>query len=138
MALKFVLRPGEKMVINGAVIGVGEKRGEIFLFNNASFLRGREVMKEDEADTIEKKMYFVIQLAYLFPDDALLNLSRFHQFYQQVRSQHEAHAAELDEIAQAAQDRNLYRALKLCARFVRRIEKAKQPARGSAGTDRAA
>lgn len=138
MALKFILRPGEKMVINGAVIGVGDKRGEIFLFNNASFLRGREVMKEDEADTLEKKMYFVIQLAYLFPDDALLNLSRFHDFYQQVRREHEAHAAELDEIAKSVQDRSLYRALKLCARFVKRVEKARQPRRGPAGADRAA
>lgn len=54
MPLRFVLRPNEKVIINGAVIGGGSELTTIYLFNKANFLRGREVMKEEQADSIEK------------------------------------------------------------------------------------
>ena len=47
--LKFTLRPGEKVIVNGAVIGRGEEPGSFYLFNKANFLRGREVMKDGAA-----------------------------------------------------------------------------------------
>ncbi len=77
MPLKFTLRPGEKVIVNGAVIGRGEEPGSFYLFNKANFLRGREVMKEEQADTLEKKLYLVIQLIYLFPENAPENLVKF-------------------------------------------------------------
>ena len=45
MALKFSLRPGEKVIVNGAVIGRGEEPGTFYLYNKANFLRGREAYK---------------------------------------------------------------------------------------------
>ncbi|XKH36913.1 flagellar biosynthesis repressor FlbT [Azospirillum doebereinerae] len=58
MPLKFVLRPNEKVIINGAVIGAGDRPGSFFLYNTANFLRGREVLKEEQIDCIEKKALF--------------------------------------------------------------------------------
>ena len=69
MPLKFSLRPGEKVIVNGAVIGRGEEPGTFYLYNKANFLRGREVMKEESAISVEKKLYLIIQLMYLFPED---------------------------------------------------------------------
>jgi flagellar protein FlbT len=117
MPLKFVLRPNEKVIINGAVIGAGDRPGSFFLYNTANFLRGREVLKEEQIDCIEKKLYFVIQLVYIFPEDATLNLQRFASILDETRQARPDAAKTLDEIGRLVEARNYYRALKLCRKM---------------------
>lgn len=117
MPLKFVLRPNEKVIINGAVIGAGDRPGSFFLYNTANFLRGREVLKEEQIDSIEKKLYFVIQLVYIFPEDSTLNLQRFASILDEVRDARPDAAKTLDEVARLVEGRNYYRALKLCRKM---------------------
>ncbi|AWB07411.1 flagellar protein (plasmid) [Azospirillum humicireducens] len=119
MPLKFVLRPNEKVIINGAVIGAGDRPGSFFLYNTANFLRGREVLKEEQIDCIEKKLYFVIQLVYIFPEDAMLNLQRFASILDETRQARPDAAKVLDEIERLVEARNYYRALKLCRKMFR-------------------
>lgn len=117
MPLKFVLRPNEKVIINGAVIGAGDRPGSFYLYNTANFLRGREVLKEEQIDSIEKKLYFVIQLVYIFPEDAHLNLARFGAIWEETRAARPDAATDLDEIARLVEARNYYRALKICRKI---------------------
>ncbi|WP_042704012.1 flagellar biosynthesis repressor FlbT [Azospirillum sp. B506] len=117
MPLKFVLRPNEKVIINGAVIGAGDRPGSFFLYNTANFLRGREVLKEEQIDCIEKKLYFVIQLVYIFPEDSTLNLQRFASILDETREARPDAAKTLDEIMHLVENRNYYRALKLCRKL---------------------
>ena len=117
MPLKFSLRPGEKVIVNGAVIGRGEEPGTFYLYNKANFLRGREVMKEDAADTIEKKLYLIIQLIYLFPDDAAETLRKFEAILAQTLAERPESAAELEQVAQLVHKQDYYRALKLTAKL---------------------
>lgn len=119
MPLKFVLRPNEKVIINGAVIGAGDRPGSFFLYNTANFLRGREVLKEEQIDCIEKKLYFVIQLVYIFPEDATLNLQRFASILDETRQARPDASKVLDEIERLVEARNYYRALKLCRKMFR-------------------
>ena len=127
MPLKFVLRPDEKVIINGAVIGAGDRPGTLFLYNTANFLRGREILKEDQIDCLEKKLYFVIQLIYIFPSDASVNLPRFDSILSEARAAKPDSAAALDEIATLVHGGNHYRALKVCRRLFR------GPGRGRSG-----
>ncbi|HYH18260.1 MAG TPA: flagellar biosynthesis repressor FlbT [Azospirillum sp.] len=117
MPLKFVLRPNEKVIINGAVIGAGDRPGSFYLYNTANFLRGREVLKEEQIDCIEKKLYFVIQLIYIFPEDARLNHARFENILDETRAARPDCAADLDEISELVDARNYYRALKVCRKM---------------------
>ncbi|MBP2299086.1 flagellar biosynthesis repressor FlbT [Azospirillum picis] len=117
MPLKFVLRPNEKVIINGAVIGAGDRPGSFFLYNTANFLRGREVLKEEQIDCIEKKLYFVIQLVYIFPEDSTLNLQRFASILEETRAARPDVTKVLDEITRLVEGRNYYRALKLCRKM---------------------
>jgi len=117
MALKFVLRPDEKVIINGAVVGLGNQPGTLFLYNTANFLRGREILKEDQIDCIEKKLYFVIQLIYIFPEDAAPNLKRFEAIIAEARTARPDQAEKLDEVEALVKAGNQYRALKLCRRM---------------------
>lgn len=77
--LKIRLRDGEKMVVNGAVLrAVGTTT--LWLENDAAILRGREVMRPEEADTPARRLYFACMMAYLDPSgrrahqDALVRL----------------------------------------------------------------
>jgi len=115
--LKLVLRPGEKMIVNGAVIGVGDHPVSLFFYNKVNFLRGREIMKEEQADTIEKKLYFIIQLIYIFPEDAKANLLKFQIIMDEVRLAFPDHATMLEEIQGLVMEGNYYRALKLCRKL---------------------
>jgi flagellar protein FlbT len=64
--LKIRLRQGEKMVVNGAVLRAAAPT-TLWLENDAAILRGREVMRPEEADTPARRLYYACMLAYLDP-----------------------------------------------------------------------
>ena len=68
MALKLSLKPGEKFVINGAVIANGDRRSSLIIHNKAAILRERDIMQEEEANTPARRVYFPIMLMYLDED----------------------------------------------------------------------
>lgn len=64
--LRISLRDGEKIVVNGAVMkAVG--RTDLVIENQVSVLRGREVMKPEEATTPARQLYFHTIMAYVDP-----------------------------------------------------------------------
>ena len=65
MPLKLSLRPGEKFVVNGAVVQNGDRRAALVLQNKASVLREKDIMQQEEADTPAKRIYFPVMLMYL-------------------------------------------------------------------------
>jgi len=65
MPLKLSLRPGERFVVNGAVIQNGDRRGALILQNKASVLREKDIMQPDEASTPARRVYYPIMLLYL-------------------------------------------------------------------------
>lgn len=117
MPLKLVLRPGEKLIVNGAVLGVGDHPVSLFFYNKVNFLRGREIMKEENCDTIEKKLYFIIQLIYIFPEDAELNLVKFGIILDEARLTLPNEAGLFNEVQQLVLSGNYYRALKICRKL---------------------
>lgn len=84
MPLKLSLRPGEKFVLNGAVVQNGDRRGTLVLQNKASVLREKDIMQVEEAVTPSRRIYFPIMMMYLdensasdFQDEFILRLSEF-------------------------------------------------------------
>jgi flagellar protein FlbT len=68
MTLRISLRNGEPVIVNGAVLrAVG--RTDLVLENEATILRGREVMKPQDADSPAKQLYFACMMAYIDPAD---------------------------------------------------------------------
>ena len=45
MPLKLSLKPGEKFVLNGAVVQNGDRRGVLVLQNKASVLREKDILQ---------------------------------------------------------------------------------------------
>jgi flagellar biosynthesis repressor protein FlbT len=77
MALKISLKPGERFVLNGAVITNGERRSSFVINNKASILRERDIMTEAQVTSPAKRIYWPIMLAYLDPEKA----SAYHQSF---------------------------------------------------------
>jgi flagellar protein FlbT len=65
MPLKLSLRPGERFVVNGAVVQNGDRRGTLVLQNKASVLREKDIMQPEEASTPARRIYFPIMMLYL-------------------------------------------------------------------------
>jgi flagellar protein FlbT len=63
--LKLSLKPGEKFVLNGAVVQNGDRRGVLVLQNKASVLREKDIMQPDEATTPARRIYFPVMMMYL-------------------------------------------------------------------------
>lgn len=78
MALIITLKAGEKFILNRAVLSLS-KPASIIIENKASFLREKHIMREEDATTPAKRIYFLCQLAYIWEE-------RFNEFYDQIKS----------------------------------------------------
>ena len=65
MPLKLSLKPGEKFVLNGAVVQNGDRRGVLVLQNKASVLREKDIMQAEEVTSPARRVYFPVMMMYL-------------------------------------------------------------------------
>ena len=65
MPLKLSLKPGEKFVLNGAVLANGDKRTSLVIQNKACVLREKDIMQPDGATTPARRIYLAIMMMYL-------------------------------------------------------------------------
>jgi flagellar protein FlbT len=70
MPLKLSLKPGERFVLNGAVVQNGDRRGTLILQNKASVLREKDIMQSEEASSPARRVYFPVMMMYLDEADA--------------------------------------------------------------------
>ncbi len=70
MPLKLSLKPGERFVINGAVLQNGDRRAVLLLQNKASILREKDIIQPEDATTPARRIYFPIMMMYLDPGEA--------------------------------------------------------------------
>ncbi len=66
--MKVSLRRGEKIYINGAVFRV-DRKVSIELLNDVTFLLENHVMQAEDATTLLKQLYFVVQMMLITPHD---------------------------------------------------------------------
>ncbi len=81
MPLKIQLKPKERVIINGAVIeGDAEARTEIVVLNNASVMRSKHILQQDEANTPVKRLYFHLQMMYIDEENRKSYESDYQKF----------------------------------------------------------
>ncbi|HEX8416054.1 MAG TPA: flagellar biosynthesis repressor FlbT [Methylobacterium sp.] len=68
MPLRLVLKPRERLIINGASLRNGDRPTELLIENHCKFLRETEIIYESDADTACKKLGFTLQAIYLADD----------------------------------------------------------------------
>ena len=120
MPLKLSLKPGERFVLNGAVVQNGDRRGVLVLQNKASVLREKEIMQEDEATTPARRIYFPVMMMYLdepgvarYYDEFVVRLTEFMGVIRNPEI-----LAECVQISKFCMEREWYKALMLCRKLI--------------------
>lgn len=118
MALKISLKPHERLIIGGAVITNGGGKAELLVENSVPILREKDILREQDADSPCKRIYFTIQLMYV--DEK--NLVEYHNAYWKlVRDLIDAAPstlAHIDVISDHILNGRHYQALKLTQRLI--------------------
>ena len=120
MPLKLSLKPGEKFVLNGAVVQNGDRRSALLLQNKASVLREKDIMQAEEANTPSRRIYFPVMMMYLdqanwesYQDEFVKRLS---EFMGAVRNPDVL--ADCVNASRCVMTREYYKALMLCRKLI--------------------
>lgn len=70
MPLKLSLKPGERFVLNGAVLANGDRRANLIIQSKASILREKDIIQQEDANTPAKRIYFPVMMMYLDPENS--------------------------------------------------------------------
>ncbi len=120
MPLKLSLKPGERFVLNGAVVQNGDRRGVLVLQNKASVLREKDILQEDEVTSPARRIYFPMMMMYLDEPNA-------HKFYDEFANRlgefmgavrNPEVLVDCVAISKHAMNREFYKALMLCRKLV--------------------
>ena len=134
MPLKLSLKPGERFVLNGAVVENGDRRATLILQNKASVLREKDIMQEHEADTPAKRIYFPVMMMYLSSssDDGLYDafVLRMTEFMNAISSPDALN--ECVAVSREVMGGEYYKALLRCRKL---IAFEKERLAGGAGQD---
>ena len=69
MPLRLNLRPYEQIMINGAVITNIRRRSFLAIHNHARIIPGKFILKDENAITPVRRVYFAAQMAYIYCED---------------------------------------------------------------------
>ena len=120
MPLKLSLKPGEKFVLNGAVVQNGDRRGVLLLQNKASVLREKDIMQVEEATTPARRIYFPVMMMYLDESGASKYYNEFAQRLTEFMGviQNQEILAECVNVSKYVMGREYYKALMLCRKLI--------------------
>ena len=120
MPLKLSLKPGEKFVLNGAVVQNGDRRCSLVLQNKASVLREKDIMQQEDVSTPARHVYFPVMMMYLdeagadkYYDEFLRRMSEFMSVISNP-----VILAECVAISKSLMAREYYKALMSCRRLI--------------------
>ena len=120
MPLKLSLKPGERFVLNGAVVQNGDRRGVLVLQNKASVLREKDIMQPDEAKTPARRIYFPVMMMYLdesgaqrYYDEFVVRMSEFMSVIRNPNV-----LADCVDVSKYCMEREYYKALMLCRKLI--------------------
>ena len=114
------LRPGEAMIINGALVRF-RTRSRIELVAKARFMFGKQIMAPEQADTPARRIYFALQTAYVGDEvERTRGLATAHELIGEFKTATTSALAReiLDRAEAAATGDNCYLALKLTRRII--------------------
>ena len=120
LPLKLSLKPGEKFVLNGAVVQNGDRRAVVILQNKASVLREKDIMQPEQANTPARRIYFPVMMMYLdevnadkYYDEFVRRLSEFMGVIANPPV-----LADCVDVSKYCMEREYYKALMLCRKLI--------------------
>jgi len=120
LPLKLSLKPGERFVLNGAVVQNGDRRGVLVLQNKASVLREKDIMQQEQANTPARRIYFPVMMMYLDEPGAERYYDEFvrrmSEFMGVIRNPNVL--ADCVDVSKYCMEREYYKALMMCRKLI--------------------
>jgi flagellar protein FlbT len=120
LALKLSLKPGEKFVLNGAVVQNGDRRTSLLLQNKASVLREKDIMQPDDVTSPARRIYFPVMMMYLEESGAERYYDEFARRLAEFMNVigNPAILADCVSVSKHIMAREYYKALMLCRKLM--------------------
>jgi flagellar biosynthesis repressor protein FlbT len=120
MPLKLSLKPGEKFVLNGAVVQNGDRRCSLVLQNKASVLREKDIMQPEEANSPARHVYFPVMMMYLDESAAEKHYDEFLRRMTEFMSviANPLVLAECVTVSKGIMAKEYYKALMACRKLI--------------------
>ncbi|WP_445502358.1 flagellar biosynthesis repressor FlbT [Microvirga sp. G4-2] len=121
--MRFSLKAGERIFINGAVLTVSQKV-TLSLLNDARFLLESHVLQLAEATTPMRQLYFVVQALLINPQEEQQGMIAFHKIHDAllVVTTDETTKAQLGNIGDLVARRRTFEALKAIRGLFENVE----------------
>ncbi|MBC7905310.1 MAG: flagellar biosynthesis repressor FlbT [Rhodospirillaceae bacterium] len=119
MPLLIDLKPGEKVIINGAVIENAGTNTKIRVHNEANILRQKEIIGSEDIATPSSRVYYCLQCAYIFQDKRDYYLGLFEGFLDDYVAACPSALGIASDIRNAVTSGHYYKALKTSRKLLK-------------------
>ena len=120
MPLKISLKPGERLVVGGAVITNGSNhKCDLLVNNNAPVLRESDILTEEDATTPCNRIYFTIQLMYIDHENRKIHVDQYWQRVQELLTAAPSMTGFIDQISENIVNERYYQALRLAGDLIK-------------------
>lgn len=119
MALKIALKPGERVLIGGAVLKNGNQQtSDLIIENKVPVLREKDILSEKDAVTPCSRIYFVIQLMYIDTENLTSHHENYWKLVNPLLKAVPSLTGLIDKINENILSGKYYQALKLTAELI--------------------
>lgn len=118
MALTIKLKPRESIILNGVFLENGDSPSELRLQNRAPLLREKDILRESDATTVCRRLYFLLQWLYFDESNRLEGYQSFLKLAMQIVKAAPSTWDHLDRIQSLVLKEQYYRALKETRRLI--------------------
>lgn len=107
------------MIVSGAVITNGNTRNtDLIIENNVPVLRQKDILKEQDAQSICGQIYFVIQLMYIDNENLTAYQNRYWKIVRELLVAAPQLTGPIDQINEHILSADYYQALKLAGELI--------------------
>ncbi len=119
MPLLIDLKPGEKVIVNGAVVENAGHSTKLRVLNDSNILREKDIIADGDNITPAGRVYFFIQNSYIFPGSRAKYVALFEHCIDEYVMSCSSAAPLADEIRAAVAGVEYYKALKLARKLLK-------------------
>lgn len=135
MALKLSLKPGERMILGGAVVtNGGPSSCDLLIENRVPILREKDILTEEQADSPCRRIYYTIQLMYIDEGNLAAYTRLYWNWVRDLVQAAPSTVALIDAINEQVLRQRYYQALKLTRKLIDYEEEVLSRVSGGAQT----
>jgi len=134
MSLKISLKPRERLIIGGAVLQNTGGRCDLLVENTVPILREKDIIREQDADSPCKRIYFTIQLMYVDEKNLVEHHNAYWTLIRDVVNAAPSTLGLIDQISDNILNGRYYQALKLTRTLIEYEQEVMNNVRNSTGS----